>query len=167
MEAIFKRRSVRKFTSDQISDQDMEKLLKAAMRAPSAGNEQPWEFVVIRDRENMVKVLEFHPYATMLKKADCAIVVCGNLERKKFPEDYWIQDCSAATQNLLLEAVALGLGAVWLGVYPLKERVSGFQKLLGLPDSVIPLNAVALGYPAEIPEPVDSYLPERIHWDKW
>lgn len=167
MEAIFKRRSVRKFTSDRISDQDMEKLLRAAMRAPSAGNEQPWEFIVLRDRETMVNVLEFHPYATMLKEADCAVVVCGNLERKKFTEDYWVQDCSAATQNLLLEAVELGLGAVWLGVYPLKERVAGFQKLLNLPDSVIPLNAVALGYPSIAPDPADTYVPGRIHWEKW
>lgn len=167
MDAIFNRRSVRKYLAKPIPEEDVTTLLKAAMRAPSAGNEQPWEFVVLRRRETMEGIMEFHPYARMLREADCAIVICGNMELQKFPHDYWIQDCSAATQNLLIEAVHLGIGAVWLGIYPIEERYAGMQRLLGLPGHVIPLGAVALGYPSEQPEPMDTYRPERVHLEKW
>ena len=167
MKEIFSRRSIRKFTDEPVSDLHLEKLLRAAMNAPSAGNEQPWEFVVMRDRDSMLKILEFHPYATPLKTAACAVVLCGNTQRQRFSADFWVQDCSAATQNLLLEAEYLGLGAVWMGVYPGANRVEGVQKLLSLPETVIPLCVIALGHPAEHPEPADRYLPERVHFDQW
>lgn len=167
MEAIFKRRSVRKFLDIEVCEEDITKLLKAAMRAPSAGNEQPWEFLVIKDPQTMKKITEFHPYATMLHHTKCAIVICGNPQLQKFPLDFWIQDCSAATQNLLLEATHLGLGATWLAVYPVEERVLGTKKLLGIPKHIIPLNIIAIGYPAIEPKPIDTYLPERVHNEKW
>lgn len=167
MKEIFERRSVRKYLETPISKEHLELLLRAAMRAPSAGNEQPWEFVVMKDRAKMERVLSFHPYAMPLKEANVAIVICGNLKLQKFPDDYWVQDCSAATMNILLEAEHLGLGGVWLGVYPLAERVKGMQELLGLPEHVIPLGITALGYPTVKAEPADTFKPERIHYESW
>lgn len=168
MDTIFKRRSVRKYLDKPVEDAQITQLLKAAMRAPSAGNEQPWEFVVLSERDTMVKIMEFHPYAKMLQATPCVIVVCANLQRSKFPEyDYWVQDCSAAAQNLLLEAWDLGLGATWLGVYPIPERVQGMQALLKLPGHVVPLCAVTVGHPAEVPPPADTFDEERIHREQW
>lgn len=167
MKEIFTRRSIRKYTAEPVSEADLEKLLRAAMAAPSAGNQQPWEFVVVRDREAMQKILEFHPYARPLDTANVAIVICGDRERQRFPEDYWVQDCSAATQNLLLEAEHLGLGAVWMGVFPIDARVQGVQQLFGLPEHVVPLGVIAVGHPAETPAPKENYRPERIHLERW
>lgn len=166
MKEIFERRSIRKFTEEPISKEQMKKLLRAAMRAPSAGNQQPWEFIVFRNKNTMNKVLEFHPYAKPLLTADCAVVVCGDTRRQRF-QGYWVQDCSAAIQNMLLEAKHLGLGGVWMGVYPMEERVTACSALFGLPKEVIPLGIVALGHPAEDPEPMDTYLPERVHLEHW
>ena len=166
MKEIFERRSIRKFTDEPISQVHLEKLLRAAMRAPSAGNQQPWEFIVVKNKETMKAVQQFHPYARPLDTADCAVVVCGDTRRQRF-QGYWVQDCSAAIQNLLLEAKFLGLGGVWMGVYPMDERVSACSKLFRLPEEVIPLGIVALGHPAEDPEPMDTYLPERVHPEHW
>ena len=166
MKEIFERRSIRKYTSEPISGEDMEKLLRAAMRAPSAGNQQPWEFIVVRSRETMRSIQQFHPYSKPLDTANCAIVVCGDTRRQRF-QGYWVQDCSAAIQNLLLEAQHLGLGAVWMGVYPMEERVEDCRKLFGLPEPVIPLGIIAVGHPAEHPAPVDTYIPERVHQERW
>ena len=167
MKEIFDRRSVRTYTDRDVTPQEEEKLLRAAMQAPSAGNEQPWEFIVLRDGEQMLKIEEGQQYATMLKTAPLAIVVCGNTECQRFPHDFWVQDCSAAIQNLLLEAVHLGLGGVWMGVYPVPERVENIKKVLSLPESVIPLGVIAIGQPAQQPQPADRYLPERVHRDRW
>jgi len=167
METIFKRRSIRKFREGTIPEAAVTNLLKAAMRAPSAGNQQPWEFIVVRNKQRMLEMMEFHPYAKMLAESDCVIIVCGNKSLQKYPYDFWIQDCSAATQNMLLEATHLGIGAVWLGVYPIEERVIGVQKLFDLPSDVIPLCAVALGYPAVEPKAMDTFRQERIHQEKW
>ena len=165
MKEIFERRSVRQYTEKELSQEVIENLLRAAMRAPSASNHQPWEFVVLRERAQIDRIPEIHPYAQMLKQATCAIVVCGNKQRQ--PTEFWVQDCSAATQNLLLEAVHFGVGAVWLGVYPMEERTKAVQELLGLPEYIVPLNVISLGYPAQIPEPIDTYRPEFVHWEKW
>lgn len=167
MDAIFSRRSVRKFTDEPLSDAVLTQLIKAAMRAPSAGNEQPWEFVVVRHRETLQAVLAFHPYAKMMPEAACMIVVCGNLQRQIFDAEFWIQDCSVATENLLLEAETQGVGGVWTALYPIEERVNGMRALLKLPEYVVPFCAVALGMPAEKPEPIDSFLPERVHQERW
>ncbi|NLO90349.1 MAG: nitroreductase family protein [Clostridia bacterium] len=166
MEVIFQRRSIRRFTEEKVSDELVEKLLQAAMAAPSAGNQQPWEFIVIRDKLTFENIMQMHPYSTPLKEADVAIVVCGNTSREIY-KGYWVQDCSAATQNILLEAQYLGLGAVWLGVYPVEERVLGLTNLLNLPQSVIPLSVIAIGYPAEQKGPVDRFDEAKVHYEKW
>lgn len=166
MNTIFKRRSIRKYTDKVISDELIEKVLRAGMAAPSAGNQQPWHFIVIDDREILNDIPKFHPYSAMLKEASHAIVVCGDVNLQRY-KGYWVQDCSAATENMLLMATELGLGSVWLGVYPLEERIKGLKELLGLPESVIPLCIIALGYPAETKEPNDRFDATRVHSNRW
>ena len=166
MKQIFTRRSIRKYKEKKVSEEVVQDLLKAAMAAPSAGNEQPWEFIVIRDKNTMKKITEFHQYSKMLLNTDVAIVVCGDIKREKF-KGYWVQDCSAAIQNILLEAEDRGLGAVWLGVYPMEDRVEAMEKLLGLPEGVITLGIVPVGYPDEYKEPADRFDESRIHYEKW
>ncbi len=167
MKEIFERRSVRTYTDRDITPDEEERLLRAGMQAPSAGNEQPWHFIVIRSRGTMQKINESQPYAKMLEKAPLCIAVCGDRRAQSFPFDFWVQDCSAAIQNMLLEAEHLGLGGVWLGVYPVPERVSNISALLGLPEDVLPLGLLAFGQPAGHPEPVDRFLPERVHKENW
>ena len=166
MEAVLKRRSIRQFTDRPIAQDDLNTLLRAAMMAPTARNCQEWEFVVVRNKETFKKMMHVHPYAKMLEQADCAIIVCGNTQREHAP-GYWMADCGAATQNILLAATSLGIGSVWLGVYPNEERMKGLAALLGLPDYVKPLNIIALGYPAEKKEEVDRFDPAKIYTEKW
>lgn len=166
MNSVMSRRSIRKYTEEKVSEETVRELLKAAMAAPSAGNQQPWEFIVIRDRETMLKIIEVHKYAHMLKETQVAIVVCGDEAKEKF-KGYWVQDCSAATENILIQAQELGLGGVWLGVYPMEDRVKAIKEILNIPSSVIPLSIVSLGYPAESREPADRYDETRIHFDRW
>lgn len=166
MNAILDRKSIRKYTSQKVSDEIVEDLLRAAMQAPSAGNEQPWEFIVLRDKEIMKKITEIHPYSKMLLDADVAIVVCGD-ERKEVFKGYWVQDCSAATENILIEAQSKGLGAVWLGVYPIEDRVNQMKDILNLPESVNPLSIIPIGYPDEQREAVSRFDQARIHHNRW
>jgi nitroreductase len=166
MREIFERRSIRKYTDAVVPDELIEKLLMAAMAAPSAGNQQPWEFVVIRDRKVMEGIIEFHPYAQMLDEAPLAISVCADLNRETH-KGYWMIDCAAATENILLEAQHLGLGAVWLGIYPRTERVAGLKALLNLPENVMPLCVISIGYPAEKKNPSNRFDSSRIHRDRW
>jgi|GEM_PF-112297 len=166
MDAILSRRSIRKYTGEHVPDQLVKELLQAAMSAPSAGNQQPWHFIVLRHRDTLTKITEFHPYSQMLKEASVAIVVCGDESLEKHP-GYWVQDCSAATENILIAAQEKGLGAVWLGVYPREDRVTALRKLLGIPEAVTPLSIVSIGYPAEKKEPANRYNEQRIHYDKW
>lgn len=166
MEAILNRKSVRKYKDIKVSDEIVEELLKAGMAAPSAGNEQPWEFIVLRDKEIMKKITELHPYSKMLLNTDVAIVVCGD-EAKEVFKGYWVQDCSAATENILIAVEAKGLGAVWLGVYPLADRVEAIKELLKLPGTVIPLSIIPVGYPDEDRKPSDRFNKTRIHYDRW
>lgn len=167
MDAIMNRRSVRKYRKEDIPDTEIELLLKAAMRAPSAGNEQPWEFLVIKNRDSLGRILEGEGHTAMLKEANCAIIVCGNIEKNRFPVDFWVQDCAAATQNLLIKAVDLGIGAVWMGTYPVPGRVKSCQDQFGLPANIIPFSVIALGYPAEEPQPIDTFDPQKIHREAW
>ena len=166
MDVIRSRRSIRKYTDQQVSEQDINELLKAGMAAPSANNCQPWHFVVINDHQVMDRIPEFHPYSKMLKYASVAIPVCidKNLENA---DGYGIQDCSAATQNILLAAHAKGLGAVWLGIYPRKVRIEGVKKLLGIPGGIMPLSLISIGYPAEEKPPENRFDEARIHYNKW
>ncbi|KQC14465.1 MAG: NADH dehydrogenase [Desulfuromonas sp. SDB] len=165
-EIILNRRSIRKFTSDKIDQETIEKILNAGMYAPSARNQQPWCFVVTDKRMILDDMPNFHPYAGMMKQATLAILVCADKLLIK-SEGYWIQDCSAATQNILLAAYNFGIGSVWLGVYPREERVEGMKKLFSLPDQIIPVSLIALGYPGEEKKQPERFDQSRIHWDRW
>jgi nitroreductase len=166
LEAIFTRRSIRKYTNQPVSEEQIEQLLRAAMAAPSAGNQQPWHFIIIRDKKIMEEITKFHPYSSMLNDAQAAIIVCGDKTLEKY-EGYWIEDCSLASQNLLLAAQNIGLGTVWLGVYPRPDRTNGVRKLFDLPEHIVPLNIISIGYPAEKPAVVDRFKKERIHLNCW
>ena len=166
LEAISTRRSVRSFTSKPIAKEIVEELLRAAMSAPSAGNEQPWQFVVIDDRKMLDRIIDVNPNAKMCKEAQAAILVCGDTSKEKYP-GFWVQDCSAAAQNILLAAHDKGIGSVWTGIYPIKERVEGFRKLLGLPENVVPFCLVPLGYPAKQAPQVDRFQRDRVHHNGW
>ncbi len=164
--AILSRRSIRKYTVQPVSDEIIKKLLEAAMSAPSAGNEQPWHFIIIKDHKILDEISKFHPYSWMLKEAPVAILVCGDEELEKYP-GYWIQDCSAAIENILIAANAKGLGAVWLGIYPREERIKGIRKLIDLPKHIVPQSLIAIGYPAEQKPPPNRYKDSRVHYNSW
>ncbi len=166
IECILTRRSIRKFERKPIPKEMIDQLLRAAMAAPSAGNQQPWHFVVIDDRALLDAIPSIHPYAAMTAEAPVAILVCGDLKVEKH-KDFWTQDCSAATENLLLAAHALGLGAVWTGIFPRQDRLQGYQKLIELPESIIPLALIPIGYPAEKKEAGNRYDPARVHHNAW
>lgn len=166
MDAIFRRRSIRAYTARPIDDDALERLLRAAMAAPSAGNEQPWHFVVVTDRPTLDDLSRVSPYAGMLAGAAAAIVVCADPRAVKH-EGFWPQDCAAATENILLEATELGLGSVWVGIHPRAEREEAVRRVLWVPASIVPFSIVALGYPAEERQPVDRYDPARVHRGRW
>jgi nitroreductase len=164
IQTIFARRSIRKYTSEPVSEEHIQTLLEAAMAAPSASNRKPWQFVVVTDRGTLDALAEAHPHGKMLFDAPLSVAVCGDLTEM---ERYWVQDCSAATENLLLAAVALELGAVWLGVYPRDERVAAVRRILALPDHITPLNLIAIGHPAEVKEPRTQFDADRVHREGW
>jgi len=166
IEAIMSRRSVRQFTTEPITQEQLDIILHAAMQAPSAGNGQPWHFIVIQDRKTLDQIPNIHPYAQMLKEAPLAILVCGDEAETRY-KNYWMLDCSAATQNLLLATHAIGLGAVWLGIHPNEERIASIKKLIPSPDTVHPVSLVAIGHPREIPARVDRFRGDRIHYEHW
>ncbi len=166
---IFNRKSVRKFTDKVVERKDLELILKAGMAAPTAVDRRPWAFVAVTDRAVLNALADKLPYAKMLYQATAAIVVLGDLD-KTLPGEgqaYWIQDCSAVTQNILLAVEALGLGAVWTATYPGKDREAAVREVLGLPLNVIPLNVIPIGYPDGDPKPKDKWDPTIIHWEKW
>jgi nitroreductase len=166
LEAIRTRRSVRAFTGEPVERDTIRKLVAAGTSAPSAGNQQLWHFVAIDDCALLRRVPEFHQYARMAESAAAGILVCADM-RLEQRQGYWVQDCAAATQNILLAAHDLGLGAVWTGIYPRDERVAGVRELFALPEEVRPLSLVFLGHPAEHPAPEDRYREERVHWNRW
>lgn len=160
------RRSIRKYTSQTISDPIIRDLLNAGMHAPTARNRQPWHFVVVNDRRMIDGLSEAHPYAKMLSEAPLAILVCG--DRTLQEEDaYLVQDCSAATQNIMLAAHAHGLGSVWLGMYPRNDRMDNVGKLLDLPQHILPVALISIGYPDEIKEAPERFNEERVHWNRF
>jgi nitroreductase len=161
---IFARRSIRKYTDEPVGEEDVKTLLEAAMAAPSASNRKPWQFVVVTKRQTLDALAEAHPHGKMLFEATLCISVCGDLTEM---ERYWVQDCSAATENLLLAATALGLGAVWLGVYPKEDRVAAVRGILDLPETITPLNLVSIGHPAEEKEARTQYDEARVHRERW
>ena len=169
IEVILTRTSVRTYLDKKVEPEKIDVLLKAAMAAPSAVNKQPWAFIVITDRDKLNTLAESLPHAKMLTKAPLAIVVCGDLSKglEGNALNYWVQDVSAASENLLLAAHALGLGAVWTGVYPLMERVNDVSRILELPRHIVPLNVIPVGYPAGETAPKDKWNPENIHYNGW
>ena len=167
MNAIFQRRSIRKYTAETITEEQIQRLLDAAMSAPSARNQRPWEFVVITEPEKLQSAGDVSPYAQMTKTAPLAILVCGNLQREPQQDGFWVQDCAAATENLLLEAVELGLGGVWLGIYPVQPRCSYLQALFGLPEHIVPFALIPIGHPAEIKNTGSRYDATRVHRNAW
>ncbi len=166
LDVIIKRRSIRKYTTLSVQDDDIEKILQAAMYAPSARNSQPWHFIVVTDRQILNKIMQLHPYAGMLKEAPLAIVVCADENIEK-TEGYWVQDCSAATQNIMLAAHTMNLGSVWLGVYPREERIQAIKALFNLPQNIHPLSIIAIGHADEQKEIPLRFLKERIHNNHW
>ena len=166
LENIRTRRSIRKYLDKPVPEDILQQVLAAAMYAPSACNQQPWQFLVVDDRRLLREVPRVHPYATMAAEAPLAILVCGDSSLEQVP-GYWVIDCSAAVQNLLLAAHALGLGAVWCGVYPREARMEGLRQLVGLPKNVIAHSLVVLGYAAEQIAAEDRYRPERVHHNRW
>lgn len=167
LEAIFNRRSIRKYTDKPVPRETIDQLLAAAMAAPSAGNEQPWRFVIIDDRSILDDVPSYHPHSLMVRRAPAAVLVCADMTLRKYDSDWWIQDCAAATENLLLAATRLGLGAVWLGVYPMEDRVAGFRKALNIPDQITPFALIPLGWPDETKSSVDRYQADRVVHNGW
>lgn len=166
LKAIATRRSIRRYQKTPIDVETLATLLKAAMQAPSAMNQQPWHFVVIDDRKTCDRIAAQHPHAEMCAEAPLVIIVCADVSTLSAP-DHWPQDCAAASQNLLLAAHDLGLGAVWSAIYPSAVQVALFQKLLRVPEHVVPFCVVPVGYPAEEKAPEDRYSTGRVHHNQW
>ncbi len=167
LDAIRDRCSIRTYLEKAIPEDVILTLLKAAMAAPSSRNKQPWHFYVVRDSEILKKMGEQLPYARMTAQAPLAIVVCGDNTKGNPREEQklnWAIDCSAATQNLLLAAHSKGLGAVWTAAFPYTERMDVVSKLLNLPENIIPLNVIPMGYPAEKPIPKNKWDPDKVTW---
>ena len=160
LDFIYKRRSVRKFKSDPVSDELITELMKAAMAAPSGRNHQPWEFIVIKDEKKKIEIAKHHAYAQMAKESPVVVVVCGKKDEK-----WHVHDCAAATENILLAAANLGLGAVWCGMDD--EKQPSIKKLLNVPDAYWVFSLIPLGFPNENPPPRTNYKPEKVHWEKF
>lgn len=168
LDIIFTRHSVRHFTGEPVPKDDLEKILKAGMSAPSAVNVQPWAFIVVTERKLLDSLCESLPYAKMLDKAGAAIVVCGVPSKdKRFPSNFWVMDCSAATENILLAVHTLGLGAVWTAVFPDEEKISAVREILKIPEEVVPLNVIPIGVPVGDEGPKDKFKKENIHEQTW
>jgi nitroreductase len=166
LEGIFTRKSIRKYTGEVVSEEDLKTILKAGFSAPSAHNFRPWHFVVVRDRASLEGIANFHTYGKMLPKAGCGIVVCGDTEKQEL-SGFLIEDCSAAMQNMLLAAHGLGLGAVWCGIYPVPELVKSTTELLNLPSNIIPVGIMSLGHKDEERTAKDRYDELKVHYDQW
>ena len=170
MSNILQRKSVRSFTNQPIEKSKLDTLLRAAMAAPTGKDMRPWKFVVVNDKQAMKSLATKLPYAKMLAEAQAAIVVCGDMsvvDKDGKPSTNWAFDCSAATENLLLQAEAMGLGAVWTAAYPYDERVAAVKVALNLPDNIIPLNVIPIGYPKGNHQPKDKYNADNIHYNLW
>ncbi len=169
LNVIYSRKSVRHYTEQAVSREALETLVRAGMSAPSAINRQPWVFIAIDERQILDELGSRLPYARMLLKTKAAIVVCGDMERApdEWQQAFWIQDCSAATENILIAAEAMGLGSVWTAVYPARDRIEIVRRSLNLPDHIIPLNVLPIGYPDHIDKPKDKWNPGKLVWNQW
>ncbi|MBN1913761.1 MAG: nitroreductase family protein [Candidatus Omnitrophica bacterium] len=166
MDAILKRRSVRRYTDKEVSEDLIKKIIEAGMNAPSAGNQQPWHFLIMKNKKTLEDASGCSPHAHALKDAAAGILLCGDLSLEKH-KDYWVQDCSACAENMLLEVAELSLGAVWLGVYPRQDRVDYLKKYFALPEQVIPFAIISIGYPADEIKVTNRYNVTRLHYEKW
>ena len=166
IDVIHQRTSIRSYQDRKISREQLETIVRAGMAAPTAMNKQPWQFVVIEDKEILQALGKDIPTSKMVQKAPAAILVCGDLQKtgKDWLEQYWIQDCSAASQNILLAITDLGLGGVWTSIYPATDRMEIVSTILNLPKHLIPLNIIPVGYPTEVKDPMDKWKPENVHW---
>ncbi len=171
LDCIMTRASVRSYTDRQVADTTINKILRAGMAAPTAANQQAWQFVVVTDQNLKDSITAAFEYTKMVDKCSFAVVVCGdmnNLFKGDMPDGgFWVEDCSAASENMLLAAHALGLGGVWCGIYPLKERVERLRGILNLPSNLTPLNVMAFGYPAQSVAPKDKWTPSKIHYNSF
>lgn len=164
---ILQRKSVRAYTDRAVSHEQLDTLIRAAMAAPTGRDMRPWHFIVLEGRHQLSPLAKQLPYAKMLAEAQAAVVVCGDMsvtDKEGNPSRNWTFDCSAATENLLLQAEAMGLGAVWTGVYPYDERLEAVKQVLHLPDHLIPLNVIPIGYPKGDPQPKDKYDPAKVEY---
>ncbi len=168
LDFVFSRRSIRKYQNKTVPDEMIADLLEAAMAAPSAVARDPWHFIVVRNRETLNKITDILPNGKMLRQAPVAFIVCGDINKANLQEEsYLLQDLSAAVENILIAANTLGLGTCWLGVHPREERLSGIRQVFALPDQIIPMCGIAIGWPAEQPEARTRYKQERVHLEKW
>lgn len=165
IDIIFSRRSIRKYKDTPVPREILETLLRAAMAAPSATNAQPWEFVVVTNPETLAKLRSGLPFAKMNAPAVICVLGSERMQKSKIGSRFWVQDCSAATENILLAATALGLGSVWVGVHPITLFTNHVKRTLNLPDGVTPLNLIFLGYPDEKKEPRTQYEEKRVQWE--
>ena len=161
---ILNRKSVRKYSDKKIEQGKIDTILKCAMAAPSAMNKQPWELLVVTDKEILKNIASIAPNASYSRSCQLAILVCGN---KSVSEKFWVQDCCAVTENILLAAESLGLGAVWCAVFPDDVKVQQLQELFSLPENIIPLNIIPMGYPSVKEYPKQKYTTKKIHLNKW
>lgn len=161
IDAILKRRSIRKYKDKEISDEILKEIIKAGMYAPSSNNKRPWFFILIKEKEILKKIADFHPYAKMLYTSPCAILVCGNKNLQN-TEGYLALDCAAATQNILLYAYGLGIGSCWIGIYPREARMDFIRNLLKLEDNLIPISLISLGYPDEEKQMLERFEPDKF-----
>lgn len=166
MSIIFNRRSIRRYEDKRVEDEKIERILRAAMQAPSAGNQQGWEFIVVRDKETLERLTEVSPYYKMIKDSDVTIIVLGNKKEMRWPQ-YWEQDLGAATQNLMLQAVEEGLGSVWLGVAPEEDRMNSMREIFDIPEGVEAYAAVPMGYPIDENKFIDRWAEKKVHFEKY
>jgi nitroreductase len=165
-DALFTRRSIRKYTSEPLTEDQLRVILRAGCYAPSAHNRQPWHFVVVRDPVRLAAIAAGHPYAKMLPQSGCAVLVCGDKQRQTTP-GFLVEDCSAAIQNMLLAAHGLGLGAVWCGIHPVTRLVRLMKRLLGLPPHIVPIGLLSIGNKAEERSVEERFDPSKVHWEQW
>ena len=165
---IMNRKSVRSFTGEAVSKEQLETLLRAGMAAPTAVNKQPWSFVVVQDRKGLDALQAGSPSAPMLDKAAAAIVVCA-IPAKAFQgsAEFAVIDATLASENILLAAEAMGLGAIWTAAYPDQGRMDFLRATLKIPADVIPLNLIPIGHPTGVDKPKDKFVPDKIHWESW
>lgn len=166
LEALVTRRSIRKFTSEPVSEENLRTILRSGCYAPSANNKRPWHFIVVHNKDSMMVISNAFPGSKVVAEANCCIVVCGD-KGKEDKECFLLEDCANAMENMLLAIHGLGLGAVWCGMQPIPAETVEISKLLNLPGNLQPIGVIALGHKAEERISEERFDPQKIHYDKW